>query len=188
MLDLIPTGQYKKDCRRMEKRGSDMTRLDAVVEMLRRGEKLPDKYDDHKLHGKDNNCRECHIEPSCYKCKFKSMNRPSDITLGDCWGIENIIPEMYDKYGVSAVVLHSDKGLQIWNRINARVRYKETDIDTIVPISAASRRSAAMHKNRHKFFRTLNCEGGTEDLLRLIEPSTMDRIKNKIMRAIRRRG
>lgn len=63
MLDLIPTGQYKKDCRRMEKRGSDMTRLDAVVEMLRRGEKLPDKYDDHKLPGKDNNCRECHIEP-----------------------------------------------------------------------------------------------------------------------------
>ena len=63
MLDLIMTGQYKKNCRRMEKRGNDMTRLDAVVEMLRIGEKLPEKYDDHNLRGKDNNCRECHIEP-----------------------------------------------------------------------------------------------------------------------------
>lgn len=63
MLELITTGQYKKDCRRMEKRGSDMTRLDTVIELLRKGETLPDKYNDHKLHGKDNNSRECHIEP-----------------------------------------------------------------------------------------------------------------------------
>ena len=64
MLEMMKTTQFKKDCRRMEKRRSDMTRLDAVIEMLRRGETLPEKYDDHKLHGKDNNCRECHIEPN----------------------------------------------------------------------------------------------------------------------------
>lgn len=40
-------------------------------------------------------CNIC-LRPSCYDCKFKSLNRPSDITLGDCWGVESYMPDMDD--------------------------------------------------------------------------------------------
>ena len=40
-----------------------MKLLDDIVDMLSRGEKLPEQNRDHKLQGKFNNSRECHIEP-----------------------------------------------------------------------------------------------------------------------------
>ena len=40
-----------------------MKLLDDIVDMLSRGEKLPEQNRDHKLQGQLNNSRECHIEP-----------------------------------------------------------------------------------------------------------------------------
>lgn len=40
-----------------------MAKLDTVVELLLKNGTLNGAYDDHPLHGKDNGCRECHIEP-----------------------------------------------------------------------------------------------------------------------------
>ena len=34
------------------------------------------------------------LRPSCHDCKFKDMNRDSDITLGDAWGINKIFPKI----------------------------------------------------------------------------------------------
>ena len=71
MLELIITGQYKKDFRRMEKRGKDMKKLDTVIEMLCKEEVLPESYSDHPLHGESKGCRECHIQPD-WLLKYRS--------------------------------------------------------------------------------------------------------------------
>lgn len=55
------TGKYKKDYRRCEKRHWDMNLLNNAVEILCRGEKLAEDYDDHSLSGKWAGSRECHI-------------------------------------------------------------------------------------------------------------------------------
>ena len=57
------TKQFRKSLKRAEKRGCNMKLLDNIVDMLARGEKLPEQNRDHKLQGKFNNSRECHIEP-----------------------------------------------------------------------------------------------------------------------------
>ena len=49
------------------------------------------------------------LRPSCHNCSFKS-NVKSDFALGDLWGINNILPEMYDKKGVSVLTINSQKG------------------------------------------------------------------------------
>ena len=36
------------------------------------------------------------FRPSCFKCQFKSINRSSDLTLGDFWGLESINPDIKD--------------------------------------------------------------------------------------------
>ncbi len=51
------------------------------------------------------------MEQGCYKCPFANLNRCGDITLGDFWGIEDIIPEFPKQDGVSEVLVNSQKGM-----------------------------------------------------------------------------
>lgn len=73
--------------------------------------------------------------PSCYDCKFRSMDRVGDITIGDFHGrgkylADKIVVEM-EKYGISAVIINSHKGLQLLTKILPRVNYFETDKQAI---------------------------------------------------------
>lgn len=57
------SGQFKKDFKRMEKRGGDMKKLRAVIEKLVNHEELDARYKDHPLHGNFSGARDCHISP-----------------------------------------------------------------------------------------------------------------------------
>ncbi len=56
------------------------------------------------------------LRPSCYACKSKEL-RYADISLGDLWGIESILPQLDDKKGTSFVILRSPKGKQLFDCI-----------------------------------------------------------------------
>lgn len=56
-------GQFKKDFKRMEKRGSDMKKLRAVIEELVNEEELDLRHKDHPLQGIYSRARDCHISP-----------------------------------------------------------------------------------------------------------------------------
>lgn len=47
----------------MKKRGFDISLLDDVVDLLRQGRQLDEKYRDHGLSGNFAGFRECHIKP-----------------------------------------------------------------------------------------------------------------------------
>lgn len=63
MLKVEYTKKFKKDYKKIQKRGFDIQKLKIVVDMLRKQQPLPDKYRNHKLSGEYANCWECHIEP-----------------------------------------------------------------------------------------------------------------------------
>ena len=63
MLDLVTTTQFRKDLRKLRKRGADMQKLDDVLQMLCVEKQLPEKYRDHALVGDYIGFRECHIMP-----------------------------------------------------------------------------------------------------------------------------
>lgn len=46
----------------------------------------------------------------CYDCKFKGDNRTGDIMIGDFWGA-NPNDDFWNEKGVSAILVHSEKGL-----------------------------------------------------------------------------
>ncbi|MGB4405699.1 MAG: Coenzyme F420 hydrogenase/dehydrogenase, beta subunit C-terminal domain [Sphaerochaeta sp.] len=50
------------------------------------------------------------LRPCCYECKFTNFNRPSDITIGDFWGIEQTFPLFDDEKGISLILVNSRKG------------------------------------------------------------------------------
>ena len=63
MLEIVLSGRFKKDYKLLQKRGSDLSLLENVVNLLASGEPLPAKYKDHQLIGDYAGCRECHITP-----------------------------------------------------------------------------------------------------------------------------
>lgn len=50
---------------------------------------------------------------SCFACRFKGIERCSDITLADYWGVKSIQPEAYNPQGTSLILLHSEKGRRL---------------------------------------------------------------------------
>ena len=63
MLKIKFLNSFKKDYKRIVKRGYDIALLENVIRMLADGETLPAKYRDHALVGDFAGCRECHITP-----------------------------------------------------------------------------------------------------------------------------
>ncbi len=57
------TTAYKKAYKLMKKRGLDISLLDEVVDLLRQGKQLEERYRDHRLTGNFAGFRECHIKP-----------------------------------------------------------------------------------------------------------------------------
>jgi len=51
------------------------------------------------------------VRRSCFNCPRRTLERVADITLADCWGAYKKVPHMDDNKGLSAVIVHSRKGL-----------------------------------------------------------------------------
>lgn len=58
------------------------------------------------------------IRPSCFNCKYRDLQRVSDITLGDFWGIEKYNEMLDDNKGLSFVLTNSVKGQNIIKNID----------------------------------------------------------------------
>ena len=63
MLTIRYETSFKKDFKRIVKRGYDVRLLENVIEMLANRIDLPQKYRDHQLTGDYSDFRECHITP-----------------------------------------------------------------------------------------------------------------------------
>lgn len=60
-MNIVWTGQFKKDYKRAKKQNKDLTISRSVAKQLLQGEPLGAKHRDHTLSGDWKNHRECHI-------------------------------------------------------------------------------------------------------------------------------
>ena len=63
MFELKTTSAFRKDLKKLSKRGANLNKLDFVLTKLLNGEVLEEKFKDHALKGNYIDFRECHIEP-----------------------------------------------------------------------------------------------------------------------------
>ena len=63
MLTIKYQTAFKRDYKRIKKRGYDVRLLERTIELLAEGKGLPPEYRDHALSGDYSGCRECHIAP-----------------------------------------------------------------------------------------------------------------------------
>ncbi|MCC5939977.1 MAG: type II toxin-antitoxin system YafQ family toxin [Balneolaceae bacterium] len=63
MKKVSRTNRFKKDVKKMKKRGKSFGAFKQVIQNLAQGKPLDEKFRDHKLLGDYVGTRECHIEP-----------------------------------------------------------------------------------------------------------------------------
>jgi mRNA interferase YafQ len=63
MKAIFQTSQFKKDFKRIKKRGKDLSKLKEVVSAIANSEVLEERQRDHALSGNWTGSRDCHIEP-----------------------------------------------------------------------------------------------------------------------------
>jgi len=63
MLTIRYHTSFKKDYKKVVKRGYDIRLMENIIQKLAKGEQLPEKNKDHPLSGDYSGCRECHITP-----------------------------------------------------------------------------------------------------------------------------
>ena len=61
--EIIASARFKKDLKRCQKRGLDMTLIYNVMSILSNTGTLPSEYHPHKLKGNFDGQWECHIKP-----------------------------------------------------------------------------------------------------------------------------
>jgi coenzyme F420-reducing hydrogenase beta subunit len=93
------------------------------------------------------------LRPSCYNCNFKGLNRASDITLADFWGIEKILPKMDDNKGVSLIFVNSLEGKNKMNKLKSKLICEEVELDKALKRNISAVRSAKLKSKRRKFMK-----------------------------------
>lgn len=111
--------------------------------------------------------KDLYLRPSCYDCKFKTLQRASDITLADSWGIEKIIPEINVEKGVSLCWASSEKGDTILDKALKQTIYEQVDLNEAIKHNPSAITSVKRHKNRNKFFEDIS--KSDIDIISLIE-------------------
>lgn len=70
--------------------------------------------------------REC-----CYKCNYSKPERCGDITICDYWGIEKEHPKFDYSDGASAVLVNTDKGRLLWEKLNFLFVVEKTTFEQV---------------------------------------------------------
>ena len=125
------------------------------------------------------------LRPSCYACAFKNKLRPSDFTLADFWGIQNVMPEMDDDQGTSLVFVNSEKGKKIFEQLKNQIVYKKTDLDTAIKYNHSMIQSVALPPKRDNFMRDIKTQDFQCVVQKYCKKSFIRRALRKLRRCLR---
>lgn len=91
-----------------------------------------------------------YTRPSCAACPAKRLSSGSDITLGDYWGIDTLIPGLDDDRGVSAITINTQHGLKIFHTTHAELH--STTYSELISRNPALVRSIDSNIDRATFY------------------------------------
>lgn len=121
--------------------------------------------------------------PSCETCKFACSHRPGDITLGDYWGIEKVLPDMNSLQGVSLVRFNNEKGKFLIDLFRENGCFIETSWSFACAENYQLSFPTKLHRNRNKFFRLRSRGISFCDNVNICKKP--DNLVQKVMRKIR---
>lgn len=100
-----------------------------------------------------------YLRESCYKCVCKCVNVLSDISLGDFWEIESVLPNFSDNKGVSAIILNTDKGREFFDYIRCNLIIKSVAYNDVLKGNPALVNPNSKPSKSDKFWQVYRTEG-----------------------------
>lgn len=101
---------------------------------------------------------------SCYECKYANTKRISDITVGDFWGIEKINKDFLKNNGVSALIISTKKGKEIFDKIKNQFMYFDTSYEKIYNNNGQLRHPSNRKIIRENWYNDFNNENFIEKI------------------------
>lgn len=92
----------------------------------------------------------------CYDCKYANLDRIGDITIADYWGIEKVNSKIDAKKGVSAVIVNSNKGQEIFEDIQKYIIAEETSIESVTKENLNLRRPTPLPSIRKNIYNLID--------------------------------
>lgn len=92
------------------------------------------------------------LRPSCYECRYASLDRAGDFTLGDFWGIENQFEDFSDETGCSLFLINTERGNDLFSKIENNFILKEADVVKAAKSNPNLRHPTYLPENRDYFW------------------------------------
>lgn len=139
-----------------------------------------------RIHGSEYSLKEyvkifynrCALRPSCHKCPYAAVERCTDLTMGDYWGIEQVMPDFYDPKGNSLVLIHSAKGKEIFEAIKGNLDYKKSNTSDCLQPNL--REPTVVSEQRERFWRDYSRYGIRFTVKKYGTDTFFCRVKRKI--------
>lgn len=122
-----------------------------------------------------------YLRPSCHACPAKKFKSGSDVTIGDFWGIQNVMPEIDDDKGVSVILVNSNK--LSYDSIIMKIENWVLDYNLILQYNALIGRSVKLTAKRGKFYLD-ECSNLIDKISKYSKVSFVLKLKRKFNRLI----
>lgn len=100
--------------------------------------------------------------PSCASCTARKGKSGADISLGDCWGIWNVKPEIDDNKGVSIMQAYSYKGAEMLKSLN--IQAHQIQLQDVLKYNSGLATPKPLHPKREQFFNSID-QGQAQTLI-----------------------
>ena len=128
------------------------------------------------------------LRKSCNQCVAKGVERCSDLTLGDYWGVWSQHPEFDDNKGTSIVFAHSEKAIEIFNQMKTQLECLEVKVEEAFKENPSMIISSQEHIRRNEFLEEITEENFGEIVDKYFEKVPKcgwgKKIKDKIVKVL----
>lgn len=122
------------------------------------------------------------LRRSCSGCPYTRVDRYTDMTIGDFWHLEKSMPDFVDPMGTSLVIIHTQKGEEVFERIRDKLDYRVSDPENCLQMNLE--RPTEHAKDRESFWKEYKDKGAAHAVEKFSKVSLFRRIKSKISRMI----
>ncbi|MEG0408461.1 MAG: Coenzyme F420 hydrogenase/dehydrogenase, beta subunit C-terminal domain [Bacilli bacterium] len=102
---------------------------------------------------------------SCYTCKYSSMKRVGDFTIGDCWNIEKYLLDIDLKTGYSTCFVNTSKGEIIFDKVKTNASIFDIDRNFLINNNGNLKEPSNMPKSRINIYKKID-EDGFENIIK----------------------
>lgn len=121
------------------------------------------------------------LRESCYQCKFSTIKRKADITLGDFWGLEEFYPKFDDDFGTSVLMLNTDRGKAFFENVNGKCNYISIKEEELTKRQPNLKRPSHKNSSYDKFWKDYQIGGFEKAIKKYADYTILGQFKRQYL-------